>query len=62
MMNIDLSYKECCILKHSLKKTMQNREKVIATGIDTGRNEEIELSEDIDCYRKIKAVLDEFYK
>lgn len=61
-MNIDLSYKECCILKHSLKKTMQNREKVIAAGIDTGRNEEIELIDDIKCFRKIKEVLDEFYK
>lgn len=61
-MNIDLNYKECCILKHALKRTMKNREEVIVAGIDTGRNEEIELSEDIKCFRKIKAALDEFYK
>lgn len=61
-MNIELSYKECCILKHSLKKTMKQREEIIAAGIDTGRNEEIELIDDIKCFRKIKEVLDEFYK
>ncbi|MEG0133095.1 MAG: hypothetical protein RR851_13125 [Clostridium sp.] len=59
-MKVDLNYKECCILKHSLKRSIESRRKVIQLGIDTGRNEFIELQQDISCYSRLKKAIDKF--
>lgn len=57
-MKIELSYKECCIIKHALLNSIKRREQLIGAGSLTVRNEKLELENDISCYRKIKTVFE----
>lgn len=58
MSNININYRSALILKHALKDKIENKQKLIESGVDFNKEELKELEQEIRTYNDFSSKID----